>query len=82
MKVRIRLDTMGDISKFVQITTGLDCDVRLTNGKSFIVNGRSVLGVLYSAEWKEIFCECDQDIYSKISEFVVEETPMDMGKFL
>ena len=82
MKVRIRLDTMGDITKFVQITTALDCDVRLTNGKYFIVNGRSLLGAIYCTEWKEIFCECDQDIYSKIAAFVVEETPVDLGKFL
>lgn len=82
MKHRIRLDTMSDITKFVQITTALDCDVRLTNGKSFIVNGRSLLGAIYCTEWKEIFCECDQDIYSKISEFVVDETPINLGKFL
>ena len=82
MKVRIRLDTLSDVTKFVRITSALDCDVRLTNGKSFIVNGRSALGALYSTEWNEIFCESDKDIYSKIAEFVIEETPADLGKFL
>jgi hypothetical protein len=82
VKVRVRLDTLKEVTDFVRIATALDCDVQLTNGKSFMVNGKSLLGALYSTEWKEVYCECEQDIYHKISEFVVVETPVDLGKFL
>ena len=77
MQVRIRLDTTRDINKFVQIVCQIDCPVNLTNGSSYIVSAKSLLGAMYSMEWDNIFCECEKDIYTKIAEFVVDETPVD-----
>lgn len=81
MQVRIRLDTTRDINKFVQIVSQIDCPVNLTNGSSYIVSAKSLLGAMYSMEWDNIFCECEKDIYTKIAEFVVDETPADKQSF-
>jgi hypothetical protein len=73
MKVKIRLDTQMEVARFVNIATRVSEPVYLTNGDNFRVSGRSLLGAIYTMEWDEIFCECEKDIYSMISDFVVIE---------
>ena len=70
---QIRLDTQKDIAVFVNIATGLPHPVYLHNrDNSFRVSGKSLLGAMYTAEWREIFCECEADIYYYIRNFVIE----------
>lgn len=71
MKVRINLDTMKAISDFVRICTNISTAVHVTDGAGLKVSGKSLLGVMYAMEFADIWCECEQDIYSEIEKFVV-----------
>ena len=70
MKVKLALETIKDISEFVQIASEVKVPVNLTGG-DFKVSAKSLMGVIYSMEWQEVWCECEEDIYSKIEKFVV-----------
>lgn len=73
MKNKIRLDTMSDVNEFVKIATSVRGNVYLTDKTDLKVNGKSLLGVMYSLEFEEIWVESDADIYSQISKFIIEE---------
>ena len=70
MKVRIALETMSDVSEFVNIASKVPQSVSLTSG-DFKVSAKSLLGALYTMEWQEVWCECEVDIYNKITKFVI-----------
>jgi hypothetical protein len=69
MRVKINLETMSDVTKFVSITSLIDVPVHLVNG-DFRVSAKSLLGAVYTMEWDEVWCECEKDIYTKIEQFV------------
>lgn len=69
MKVKVNLETMSDVTKFVSITSMIDVPVHLVNG-DFRVSAKSLLGAIYTMEWDEVWCECEKDIYTKIEQFV------------
>ena len=69
MKAKIRLDTISDIANFVLIASDIKEDVYLTNNKGLCVDGKSFLGVAHAHEFDNLWCECEEDIYSKISSF-------------
>lgn len=70
MKVKIALDTMNDVVKFVAITSQIPHNVTLVS-EHFRVSAKSLLGALCSMEWDEIWCECEVDIYNKIEKFAI-----------
>lgn len=70
MKVKVALETMSDIYEFVAIASKIPEPVSLI-GEDFKVNAKSLLGALYTMEWKEVWCECEKDIYGKITKFVI-----------
>ena len=70
MKVKVALETMSDVSEFVAIASKIPEPVNLI-GEDFKVSAKSLLGALYSMEWQEVWCECERDIYSTISKFVI-----------
>lgn len=70
MKVKINLNTKEDVDKFVKITSSIDKNVTLEDDCTFIINAKSILGVLYSVEWDRIYCVCEDDICKKIKEFI------------
>ena len=72
MKNKIRLEKMSDVTEFVKIATAAQGDVYLTDKRNFKVNGKSLLGVMYSLEFEEIWVESETDIYSQISKFITE----------
>jgi hypothetical protein len=72
MRQRIRLDTVTDIANFVLIASQVRFDVYLTNDNGLKVNGKSFLGVAHAHEFDSLWCECDEDIYTKIQNFIVE----------
>ena len=63
---------MRDVNEFVQIASQAKGNVHITDKRHFKVNGKSLLGVMYSLEFDEIWVESDEDIYSQISKFIVE----------
>lgn len=72
MKIKVRLDTVTDIANFVLIANQVKTDVYLTNNNGLKVDGKSFLGVAHAHEFDELWCECNEDIYTKIQIFVVE----------
>lgn len=72
MKVKVRLDTVTDIANFVLIASQVKSNVYLTNDKGLKIDSKSFLGVCYAQEFDELWCECDEDIYAKIQDFIVE----------
>ena len=72
MKAKIRLDTITDIAKFVLIASQVKTDVYLTNDNGLKVDGKSFLGVAHAHEFDNLWCECDEDIYMRIKDFIIE----------
>lgn len=70
-RTRVRIETVTDVANFVLIAVGINHDVRLLNDKGLVVDAKSFLGVAHATEFKKLWCECEQDIYSKIEPFVV-----------
>ena len=70
-KHKIELVTTSDIMEFVRIATEETGAVKLMDGNGFCVNGKSLLGAMATVEWKSLYCESDNDIYSKIEKFCV-----------
>jgi hypothetical protein len=73
MRAKIRLDTMKDINQFVAICSKVQAPVYITDGAGLKVSAKSVLGVMYSMEFADIWCECEEDIYSRIYTFTIIE---------
>lgn len=61
-RTQIRLDTLTDVNKFIAAMTNLNEKVWLEDGEGCRTSATSLLGVLYSLEWKSIFCYCEKDI--------------------
>lgn len=73
MRAKIRLDTMKDIKQLVAICTKIKEPVYITDGTGLKVSAKSVLGVRYSMEFANIWCECEKDIYHLIEQFTIIE---------
>lgn len=73
MKVRVQLDTLSDIAAFVLAVSPVKPKVYLTSDEGLRVDGKSFLGVAHAHEFNNLWCECEEDIYSKISSFVPAE---------
>lgn len=71
MRTRIRLETMGDINKFVSKMTEVKEKVSLEDSEGNRVSAKSLLGAIYTMEWNEIYCTCDRDITSLIIDFMI-----------
>ena len=72
-RVKIRLDTQTDVNNFVSTVIGLPFSVTVTDNNGLRVNAKSLLGMLYSLEFEELWCECQFDIYEIIKDFVINE---------
>ena len=73
MRYRIRLETMHDVNKFVGMAGKYPGKITLTDGENFTVNGKSLLGAMYTMEWDQIYCSSDHEIYHLIKDFVEDE---------
>lgn len=71
MKAKVRIDTLSDALAFVKITSTLSGKIVLCDNEGLKVNAKSLLGVLHSIEFNELWCESDEDIRSRINEFIV-----------
>lgn len=72
MRVKINLDTISDVQNFVKITSGLKGKITVTDGDGLVVNAKSLMGLIYSLEFNELWCESEFDIWQHISNFIVE----------
>lgn len=71
MKVKLQLETMSDISRFVQLCSQVEENVSVTDSIGHCVSAKSLLGMIYAMEWTDVWCECEKDIYFIIKEFVI-----------
>ena len=72
MKVRIRLDTFSDVRKFVKIATRLKGRVYVTDGAGLKTNAKSLLNMIPTLKYEELWCESENDIYFHIKDFLVD----------
>jgi hypothetical protein len=71
MRQKIRLDTMTDVQKFIDVVSKVDRKVTLEDGEGHCVSASSLLGALYSMEWEHIYCYCEKDISGIILPWIV-----------
>ena len=74
MRYRIRLDTMSDVNNFVRMASKNPGKITLTDGENFTVNGKSLLGAMYTMEWNQVFCESENEIYRLIKDYIVDDS--------
>lgn len=67
---KLSLITMKDIEDFVKIANTLDTPLKLTDGKNYSVNPASLLGVMYSLEWNNLYLLSKEDVYSSFSKYI------------
>ena len=70
MKVRVELDTLSEVREFVKAVTAVAAPVHLVSD-NLRVSAKSLLGAMYTMEWAEVWCECEEDIYNRIAKFVI-----------
>lgn len=71
MKAKINLVTMTDIQRFVDTVSKIKEEVILKDSVGHCVSAKSMLGALYSLEWKDVYVHCDKDITGLILEWIV-----------
>lgn len=71
MRQRIRLDTMSDIRSFVDTVSTVTEKVTLEDDDGNRVSAKSLLGAVYTVEWKTIYCYCDKDISGIILPWII-----------
>ena len=71
MRQRIRLDTMSDIRSFVDTVSTVTEKVILEDDDGNRVSAKSLLGAVYTVEWKTIYCYCDKDISGIIFPWII-----------
>jgi hypothetical protein len=72
MKVKIRLDTMKDINQFVGICSKVSGPAYITDGAGLKVSAKSILGVMYSMEFEELWCETEANLYYELDSFIID----------
>ena len=72
MKQQIRLDTMSDINKFVEVVSHIDEQVYLEDDTGHKVSAKSLLfTAVAKMEWNTIYCSCSKDIAGMILPWIV-----------
>ncbi len=66
---KIELVTMNDILNFVNDVSKITGEVKLSDGKSFCINGKSLLGAIATVEWDSLYCVSEHEIYAVISKY-------------
>ena len=72
MRVKIHLETQSDAIRLVQIASSIeDNNIYIADRTGHLrVHAKSVIGVLYSMEFKDLWLESEKDYYSKFQEFM------------
>ena len=70
MKVKINIDTLSKVNKFVEICSNLGGKIDLVDGEGYRVSAKSLIGAIATVDWKCVYVESEKDIYTHIREFV------------
>jgi hypothetical protein len=69
-RMRIRLDTQTDVANFVNIANQIKGNVFLVDNTFNKVNGKSLMGCLYSLEFNDLYVVLeDETKYNKFTRF-------------
>lgn len=71
MRVKIHLETTSDAINLANLVKDLKSTPTITDGAGHCVNAKSVLGALYALEFKELWFECEEDLYRLIDKYIV-----------
>lgn len=75
-KHKVEIVTMEDVHKFVGIASKIVPPVKITNeDMSYIGNAKSILGIMASLEWGNLYIVSDSDetdLYMKFKDFIVD----------
>jgi len=70
MKYRITLDTLNDAKEFATIASKIPSKVYLISEAGFRVNGKSILGVIASLAFNDLWVESEINIFGHIQKFI------------
>lgn len=80
-RYRISIDTYTAVEKFLEAIKGNEKHIQLIGdndkGNSIVCGEeflKSIISVLHTMSFKNLWCESDIDIYSTIKEFVINES--------
>ena len=71
MLAKVKLDTIKDIKDFVEIVSNFTHKISLTDEDGMKVNAKSLIGVMYTTEWDNVYCESEIDISDSIGKFII-----------
>lgn len=70
---KIQLITMSDVQRFVFLAEKSGLNLKLCdNGKNYMVNASSLLGVRYSLEWDSLYLVSEEDVYNTFKDYILE----------
>lgn len=70
---KIELPSMSAITHFVNVATNHGSEVKLYNhNRTYCINGKSLLGVIATTEWNDLYIECEDGLYGDFVEFFSE----------
>lgn len=70
-RTKIRLDTLSDVNKFVDVMSTVKDNVWLSDDDGSRVSAKSLLGALYSMEWTHIYCYCENNITAELMPWMI-----------
>lgn len=70
-RTEIRLDTLSNVNKFVEVMNRISDPVWLEDGGNIRVGAKSMLACLYSLEWQKIYVLCERDINAYLMPWMV-----------
>ena len=75
-RTKIELVGLTDVNKFVSITGKLPGKIKLTDGESYSVNAKSLLGVLLAKKlnWNDLKIEMEEDHYKEFEKYIILES--------
>ncbi len=71
MRVKIRIDTLSDARSISEIANKIEEKVTLEDNTGNVVSAKSLLGAIYTMEFNEIWCCCEKDITSLLSNWII-----------
>lgn len=70
---KIQLNTMTDVRKFIEKVALIEegTVLTLTDGGAYSINAASIMGVLYSLEWNNLYLHSSKDVYTLFTDFII-----------
>lgn len=75
-RYKIQLDTLTDVKKFLDIVTKEyskpnDCLYLTNETGDYTVNAKSMMGIIYSLEWNNLFLISNKEVYNSFKDFII-----------